>query len=100
MKIKERDDAIKRLIDAKFEFRYDSASKIITIYSYSDCEEAGYKLHGFHYYGVGNNYEYALEEDDTIEEFIADAHYMYEDFVCERMKKKIDRFTGDLIPLR
>lgn len=100
MKIKDRNDAIKRLIDAEFEFRYDSASRIVTIHSYSDCEEAGYKLHGFHYFGVGNNYEYALEEDDMIEEFIADAHYMYEDLVCERMEQKIKSFAGDLIPTR
>lgn len=100
MKIEDRSDAIKRLIDAEFEFRYDSASRIVTIHSYSNCEEAGYKLHGFHYFGVGNNYEYALEEDDMIEEFIADAHYMYEDFVCARMDKKIKRFAEEFMPTR
>jgi len=51
MKIEDRNDAIKRLIDAEFEFRYDSASRTVTIHSYSYCEEAGYKLHGFHYSG-------------------------------------------------
>jgi hypothetical protein len=100
MKIEERDDAIKRLIDAEFEFEYDSASKTVTIHSYPHCEEASYNLHGFHYFGNGMDYEYAFEENDTIEEFIADAHYMYEDLVCERMEQKIKSFAGDLIPTR
>jgi len=100
MKIEDRNDAIKRLIDAGFEFEYDSDSRTVTIHSYPNCEEADYNLHGFHYFGTGMDYEYALEESDTVEEFIADAHEQYKEFVCKCMERKLKDLTEDLIPSR